>query len=101
MAFELSFAAAIRALILAHYTDISDMETAFSATLLLIKLYFLLDYDLPKLYEPTPESGREALCDLADALEQTGNSWFWKLTEAERNEYQEILDFVGKERKTL
>ena len=77
------------------------METAFSATLLLIKLYFLLDYDLPKLYEPTPESGRQAVCDLADALEQTGNSWFWKLTEAERNEYQEILDFVGKERKTL
>ena len=100
MAFELSFAAAIRALIWEHYTDINDMETAFSATLLLIKLYFLLDYDLPKLYEPTPESGREALCDLADALEQTGNSWFWKLTETERNEYQEILGFVGKEMKT-
>lgn len=100
MAFELSFSAAIRALLLEHYSDTSDIETVPTAVYLLIKLYFLLDYYRPKLYEPTPEGGREAVRDLAEALEQTGNSWYWKLTEAERNEYQEILGFVGKEMKT-
>lgn len=98
MVFGQKFVAAIRALLSEHY---SDQKTVATATHLLIKLYLLLDYYRPKLYEPTPESGCEAVRDLADALEQTGNSWFWKLTEAERNEYQEILDFVGKEMKTL
>ena len=57
------------------------------------KLLEMADQVVPKIYDTTPEGGREALLDVLAMLNDTGD-WTQRISPEERELYEKLSEFL-------
>ena len=60
---------------------------------LAFKLLEMADQVVPKIYDTTPEGGREALLDVLAMLNDTGD-WTQRISPEERELYEKLSEFL-------
>lgn len=89
MAEDFSFVAAVRTFLRGRFG-----ETEQRAVLdLAFKLLRMADQVVPKIYDTTPEGGREALLDVLAMLNDTGD-WTQRISPEERELYEKLSEFL-------
>ena len=60
---------------------------------LAFKLLEMADQVVPKIYDTTPEGGREALLDVLAMINETGD-WTQRISPEERELYEKLSEFL-------
>ena len=64
------------------------------------KLLEMADQVVPKIYDTTPEGGREALLDVLAMINETGD-WTQRISPEERELYEKLSEFLSDRRKNF
>ena len=89
MAESFSFVAAVRTFLRGRFSEAEQNAVLHLA----FKLLEMADQVVPKIYDTTPEGGREALLDVLAMLNDTGD-WTQRLSPEERKLYEKLSEFL-------
>ena len=87
--FVFSFVAAVRTFLRGRFSEAEQNAVLHLA----FKLLEMADQVVPKIYDTTPEGGREALLDVLAMLNDTGD-WTQRLSPEERKLYEKLSEFL-------
>ena len=89
MAESFSFVAAVRTFLRGRFSEAEQNAVLHLA----FKLLEMADQVVPKIYDTTPEGGREALLAVRAMLNDTGD-WTQRLSPEERKLYEKLSEFL-------
>ena len=89
MAESFSFVAAVRTFLRGRFSEAEQNAVLHLA----FKLLEMADQVVPKIYDTTPEGGREALLDVLAMLNDTGD-WTQRISPEERKLYEKLSEFL-------
>ena len=89
MAESFSFVAAVRTFLRGRFSEAEQNAVLHLA----FKLLEMADQVVPKIYDTTPEGGREALLDVLAMVNETGD-WIQRLSQEERELYEKLSEFL-------
>lgn len=89
MAESFSFVAAVRTFLRGRFSEAEQNAVLHLA----FKLLEMADQVVPKIYDTTPEGGREALLDVLAMLNDTGD-WTQRISPEERELYEKLSEFL-------
>lgn len=89
MAESFSFVAAVRTFLRGRFSEAEQNAVLHLA----FKLLEMADQVVPKIYDTTPEGGREALLDVLAMVNETGD-WIQRLSQEERELFEKLSEFL-------
>ena len=89
MAEDFSFVAAVRTFLRGRFDETEQRAVLHLA----FKLLEMADQVVPKIYDTTPEGGREALLDVLTMLNDTGD-WTQRISPEEQETFEKLSEFL-------
>ena len=89
MAEDFSFVAAVRTFLRGRFSEAEQKAMLHLA----FKLLEMADQVVPKIYDTTPEGGREALLDVLAMVNDTGD-WIRRISPEEREVFEKLAEFL-------